>query len=60
MKIKRAMTTETYTDELGQEVTPIKSSIDWGDIVVDIAPADQEDISSMFVIYLNESDIFSS
>ncbi|MCI8509865.1 MAG: extracellular solute-binding protein [Lachnospiraceae bacterium] len=54
MKIKRAMTTETYTDELGQEVTPIKSSIDWGDIVVDIAPADQEEIN-MFMDLINHT-----
>ena len=54
MKIKRAMTTETYTDELGQEVTPIKSSTDWGDIVVDITPADQEEIN-MFMDLINHT-----
>lgn len=39
MKIKRAMTTEAYTDELGQEVIPIHSSANWGDISVNIGPA---------------------
>ena len=35
-------------------ITPIKSSIDWGDIVVDIAPADQEEIN-MFMDLINHT-----
>lgn len=54
MKIERAMTTETYIDELGQEVTPIKSSVDCGDIVVDIAPAGQDEIN-MFMDLINHT-----
>ncbi|MDE6761965.1 MAG: extracellular solute-binding protein, partial [Lachnospiraceae bacterium] len=54
MKIKKATTTEAYTDELGQEVLPINSSSDLGDILVNITPATQDEIN-MFMDLINNT-----
>lgn len=45
MKIKAQMTTENYTDEFGQEISPVSSSYGYGnDWEVEIGPSSQEEV----------------
>lgn len=43
MLIKAKTTTKAYTDELGQEITPLESSWGWDDLEVEIKPLNEKE-----------------
>lgn len=44
MMIKAKMATKTYTDELGQEISPTESTYGYDDLEVEIKPSSQEEV----------------
>lgn len=44
MMIKARMATESYTDEFGNEISPVESSYGWDDLEVKIKPSSQEEV----------------
>ena len=44
MMIKARMATESYTDEFGNEISPVDSSYGWDDLEVEIKPSSQEEV----------------
>lgn len=54
MMIKAKMTTKTYTDELGQEISPVSSTYGYDDLEVEIKPSSQEEVD-MYTDLINNT-----
>lgn len=54
MMVKAKMTTKTYTDELGQEISPVESTYGYDDLEVKIKPSSQEEVD-MYTDLINST-----
>jgi ABC-type glycerol-3-phosphate transport system substrate-binding protein len=54
MMVKAKMTTKTYTDELGQEISPMESTYGYDDLEVEIKPSSQEEVD-MYTDLINST-----
>lgn len=54
MMVKAKMATKTYTDELGQEISPVESTYGYDDLEVEIKPSSQEEVD-MYTDLINST-----
>lgn len=54
MMVKAKMATKTYTDELGQEISPTESNYGYDDLEVEIKPSSQEEVD-MYTELINNT-----